>query len=69
MYAVDELRNLLAAPPDTMDLIAIDIQRERDLGLGTLNQTREALGLAPYTDFNQITSDPTVVANLQTGVR
>jgi peroxidase len=65
VYAVDELRNLLAAPPDTMDLIAIDIQRERDLGLGSLNQTREALGLSPYTDFNQITSDPTVVANLQ----
>ena len=65
VYAVDELRNLLAAPPDSMDLIAIDIQRERDLGLGTLNQTRHALGLELYTDFNQITSDPTVAANLQ----
>jgi peroxidase len=65
VYAVDELRNLLAAPPDSMDLIAIDIQRERDLGLGTLNQTRHALGLESYTDFNQITSDPTVAANLQ----
>ena len=32
VYAVDELRNLLAASPDQMDLIAIDIQRERDLG-------------------------------------
>jgi peroxidase len=48
-----------------MDLIAIDIQRERDLGLGTLNQTREALGLTPYTSFSQLTSDPTVAANLQ----
>ena len=48
-----------------MDLIAIDIQRERDLGIGSLNQTREALGLTPYTDFDQISSDPTVVANLQ----
>jgi len=65
VYAVDELRNLLAAPPDSMDLIAIDIQRERDLGLGTLNQTRQALGLELYTDFNQITSDPTVAENLQ----
>ncbi|MBV9250695.1 MAG: hypothetical protein JO227_15780 [Acetobacteraceae bacterium] len=65
VYAVDELRNLLSAPPDQVDLIAIDIQRERDLGLGTLNQTREALGLAPYTSFDQITSDATVQAHLQ----
>jgi peroxidase len=65
VYAVDDLRNLLAASPDQMDLIAIDIQRERDLGLGTLNQTREAMGLTPYTSFAQLTSDPTVAANLQ----
>ena len=65
VYAIPELRNLLFAPPQVMDLIAIDIQRERDLGIGSLNQTREALGLTPYTDFSQITSDPTVAANLQ----
>jgi peroxidase len=66
VYAVPELRNLLADSPDQMDLIAIDIQRERDLGLGTLNETRIALGLTPYTSFSQLTSDPTVGANLQT---
>ena len=70
VYAVPELRNLLFDPlssgsPAGMDLIAIDIQRERDLGIGTLNQTGEALGLTPYTDFSQITSDPVVVCNLQ----
>jgi peroxidase len=65
VYAVNGLRNLLADSPDQMDLIAIDIQRERDLGLGTLNQTREALGLPAYTSFRQLTSDPTVGANLQ----
>ncbi len=65
VYAVSGLRNLLAASPDQMDLIAIDIQRERDLGLGTLNQTRIALGLKPYTSFAQLTSGPTVQANLQ----
>ena len=65
VYAVDELRNSLFDPPTTSDLIAIDIQRERDLGLGTLNQTREALGLTRYTDFSQITNDPVVLANLQ----
>lgn len=66
VYAVDGLRNLLATDPDKMDLIAIDIQRERDVGIGTLNQTRIALGLTPYTSFDQLTSDPTVQANLQT---
>jgi hypothetical protein len=65
VYAVDELRNLLSASPDTIDLIAIDIQRERDLGLGTLNETRAALGLSQYSSFSQITSDPTVAAHLQ----
>ena len=66
VYAVDELRNLLSDGPQQMDLIAIDIQRERDLGLATLNDTRAALGLAPYTSFAEITSEPTVAANLQT---
>src|SRR5262249_9817586 len=55
---VDGLRNFLFDPPDGQDLAAIDVQRGRDLGLGTLNQTRQALGLKPYTSFNQITSDP-----------
>jgi len=30
--------------------------------LGTLNQTREALGLAPYTSFDQLSSDPATAA-------
>jgi peroxidase len=65
VYAINDLRNLLAASPDFMDLIAIDIQRERDLGIGTLNQTREALGLPAYTSFDQISSDPAVQHNLE----
>jgi peroxidase len=39
--------------------------RERDLGVATLNQTREALGLTPYTSFDQITSDSTLAGELQ----
>ena len=39
------LRNFLADPPAEMDLAAINIQRGHDLGLGTLNETREALGI------------------------
>jgi len=57
VHIVDDLRNFLDAPPDALDLAAINIQRGRDLGLGTLNETREALGLTPYTSFDQITSD------------
>jgi peroxidase len=62
---VDDLRNFLVDPPDGMDLAAINIQRGRDLGLGTLNQTREALGLKPYTDFSQVSDDPATVKALE----
>ncbi len=62
-FVVPTLRNLLHADlvggdVDTIDLIAIDIERERDVGVNTLNGTRRALGLAPYTSFAQLTSDP-----------
>jgi len=63
---VSDLLNLLDANPnDVGDLGAIDVERERDLGINTLNQTRVALGLRPYTSFDQITSDPTLAAELK----
>jgi peroxidase len=70
VYAVGALRNLLFAglvggDVDQIDLIAIDIQRQRDVGLGSLNQTRRALGLFPYSSFAQVTSDPVLQQNLQ----
>ena len=64
-HLVDGLRNLLVDPPDGIDLAAINIQRAHDLGLGTLNQTRVALGLTPYTSFDQISSDPATAAALE----
>ena len=69
-YTVAALRDLLFAPlvggdVDEMDLIAIDIQRQRDVGLGTLNQTRQALKLKPYTPFAELTPDPVLQQNLQ----
>jgi peroxidase len=70
VYTFPILRNLLFAGlvgggVDQIDLIAIDIQRERDVGLGTLNQTRQALGLARYRSFAQVTNDPVLQNNLQ----
>jgi peroxidase len=70
VYVVSALRNLLFAPlvggaVDEMDLIAIDIQRERDVGVATLNKTRVALGFSPYTSFAQLTPDPVLRSNLE----
>ena len=59
VHIVDDLRNFLFSPGQGQDLAAINIQRGRDLGLGTLNETRISLGLTPYTKFSQITSDTT----------
>ena len=47
------------------DLFALDVERGRDVGLPTLNETRIAYGLKPYTSFAQISSDPTVQADLK----
>jgi Animal haem peroxidase len=40
-----------------VDLGAIDIQRERDNGMPSYSQMREALGLAPRTSFAQVTGE------------
>ncbi len=70
VYTVPVLRNLLFAPlpggnVDQVDLIAIDIQRGRDVGLGTLNQTRKALGLAPHASFAALTADTVLQIQFQ----
>jgi peroxidase len=70
VYVVPTLRNqlhagLVGGDVDLMDLIAIDIQRESDVGLATLNQTRQAIGMQPYTSFAQLTPDTILQQNLQ----
>lgn len=65
VHIVDDLRNFLFAPKIGLDLASINLQRGRDLGLGTLNETRVALGLKPYTSFAAITSDAATAAALQ----
>jgi peroxidase len=67
LLLIDEIRNILFGIPTGpgTDLAARDVQRARDHGIGTYNQVRTAYGLAPVTDFNQISSDPAVQASLQ----
>jgi peroxidase len=69
VLAINEIRNLLfangAAVDNGQDLIARDIQRARDDGIGTYNQVRVALGLPAVTSFAQITSNVTVQNELQ----
>jgi peroxidase len=63
---VDDLRNFLLDAGVGQDLAAVNIQRGRDFGLATLNGTRMALGLTPYTEFEQITDDAATVEALRT---
>ena len=65
VHIVDDLRNFLFGPAAGLDLAAINLQRGRDLGLGTLNETRVALGLTPYASFADITSDAETAAALE----
>jgi peroxidase len=71
VYVVEALRNLLFAglvggEIDQVDLIAIDIQRERDVGLGTLNQARQEFGFPRYKSIADLTGDPVLRKNLGT---
>ncbi|MCA9067176.1 MAG: peroxidase, partial [Planctomycetaceae bacterium] len=64
---VDDVRNFLFGPPGSggFDLASLNIQRGRDHGLADYNQTRVDYGLAPVTSFEEISSNPDVVAALQ----
>jgi peroxidase len=64
---VPELQNFLFGPPGAggFDLASLNIQRGRDHGLADYNTTRVAYGLPAVTSFAQITSNPTLQAQLQ----
>jgi hypothetical protein len=67
LKAVRDVRNLLFGPPGAggSDLIARDIQRARDHGIGTYNQVRVAYGLSAVKSFSQISSNPAIQAALK----
>ncbi len=66
--AVNNIRNLLFGPQGAggEDLIARDIQRGRDNGIGSYNALRVAYGLPAVTSFSQITKNVTVQQELAT---
>jgi hypothetical protein len=66
LLAIRQIRNELFGIPNApgTDLIARDIQRARDHGIGTYNAVRIAYGLPPVTSFAQITSDVSVQQKL-----
>ena len=58
---VDGVRNFLFEEVrGGLDLASVNIARGREVGLPTLNQARQLLGLTPYNSFNQISSNPGV---------
>ena len=63
---VDDLRNFLFGQPGAggFDLVSLNIQRGRDHGLASYNDTREALGLPRARSFAAISSDADVQAKL-----
>ncbi|MEC4892687.1 MAG: peroxidase family protein [Oscillatoria sp. PMC 1051.18] len=56
---IDDVRNFLFGPPGSggFDLASLNIQRGRDHGLPSYNQTRIGLGLDAVSSFAEITAD------------
>lgn len=67
VHIVDDLRNFLFGAPGAggFDLAALNIQRGRDHGLLSYNETRRRLGLMAVTSFAGLSSDPGLRARLQ----
>jgi hypothetical protein len=61
---IDDVRNFLFGPPGAggFDLASLNLQRGRDHGLLSYEETRAALGLPRRGSFDAISSDPAVVA-------
>lgn len=66
-FVIEDLRSFLFGPPGAggLDLAALNIQRGRDHGIPSLNETREHLGLPRYEAYFEINPDPEVVAGFK----
>jgi len=63
---VDDVRNFVYSQGNvTSDLVARNIQRAREFGLGSYNDVRISLGLPPCQDYYCITSEVQACAALQ----
>ncbi len=69
LLAIRDVRDLLFAngglTDNGQDLMARDVERARDDGIGTYNQVRQAYGLPAVTSFAQITRNVQVQKELQ----
>lgn len=66
VHVVDEVRNFLFGAPGSpgFDLASLNLQRGRDHGLASYNDTRAAIGLPRVSSFAEISSDPRVAEAL-----
>ncbi len=63
---IEDVRSMLFGSPAAggLDLLALNIQRGRDHGIGTFNDLRVAFGLSAYTSFADLTDDADLAAAL-----
>ena len=66
-FVIDDVRNFLFGSPGAggFDLVSLNIQRGRDHGLPSYNEVRQAYGLIPADDFEDLTSDPDLAGRLR----
>lgn len=64
---IDDVRNFLFGLPGAggLDLVSLNLQRGRDLGLADFNTLRADFGLSKVTRFSQITHDTALATQLQ----
>lgn len=64
---IDDVRNFLFGLPGAggLDLISLNFQRGRDMGLADFNTMRADFGLPRISRFSQITRDPALAASMQ----
>lgn len=61
----DFMRNLSMPFIGNIDMAAIDVLRDRERGVPRYNEFRRQIGLKPITKFEDLTSDPQLLADLK----